>query len=116
MQRVSAQRVENRFIPYVAVHEFEALLFSDPVHLAETLKIKQNEIEAVLNKFGNPESINNSPATAPSKRLEKFFPRYKKVQSGIAIAEKIGIDKIRKKCKLFNNWISQLEELRQANP
>ena len=65
----SEQRAEQRFIPYIAMHEFEALLFSDAEILANKLKISASIVEAVLFECGFPEAINNSLQTAPSKRL-----------------------------------------------
>ena len=101
---------DSRFIPYVNVHEFEALLFSDPVCLTSSLKINQSEIDNILKEFGDPEKIDNSPITAPSKRIEDLFPRYKKTSTGITVAKDIGIDRMRDKCKVFNNWINRLEK------
>lgn len=105
-------RAEERFIPYVAVHEFEALLFSDPEVLANKLNIDQLEIDEVLTQFlDNPEAINNNRQTAPSKRLNNWSENKKflKTTTGIAIAEEIGIDVIRTKCHLFNSWLLTFE-------
>lgn len=67
--------------------------------------------QGVLAQFdGNPEQINNSPQTAPSKRLIKHTA-YRKTTHGPKIAQTIGIDKIREKCAGFNAWLSQLEAL-----
>lgn len=103
--------VERRFIPYVAIHEFESLLFSDAAILADELGIDQQQVDAILEECGEPESINNSEQTAPSKRLENLYPRFKKTTTGIAIAERIGIDPMRKACPLFNTWIETFEKL-----
>jgi len=101
---------QNRFIPFVAVHEFETLLFSNSKVLAEHLHIEQNKVDEVLSEHdGCPEKINNSPETAPSKRLEKWDARYGKTTAGIAIADAIGIDEMRKKCPLFDAWLRTLE-------
>lgn len=66
---------------------------------------------ALLNAaedFENPEMINNSPATAPSKRLIDAIPDYNKVIYGNCVAMDIGLEKIREKCPLFNEWIGCL--------
>lgn len=106
------QMLEKRYIPFTAVHEFETLLFSDAKILADELGIEQGLVDAVLSECGAPERINNSPQTAPSKRLEKWCqdkkPPYKKTITGITIAQKIGIDKMRRACPLFNQWLEQL--------
>ncbi|CDL84357.1 DUF4276 family protein [Xenorhabdus cabanillasii] len=107
------QRANKRFIPYIVMHEFEALLFSDKEILANELNIHVQDVEQVLRECGEPESINNSPQTAPSKRLEKWAASgaFGKTTTGIAIAEKIGIPKMREKCLLFHEWLCRLEIL-----
>ena len=99
----------QRFIPFVAIHEFETLLFSDTEVLAEGLGIERETIDATVNEFPSLEHINNSRETAPSKRLEKWHPQYGKTTTGIAIAKKIQIDTMRAKCPLFNQWLSAIE-------
>lgn len=104
--------IERRFIPFIAVHEFEALLFSDCDILIQRLKITDKKVQAAIRKCKEPESINDGKETAPSKRLEKFAPpSFTKTGTGIAIAEAIGIDAMRQKCPNFNAWISSLENL-----
>ena len=105
----------DRFIPYIAIHEFEAMLFSDPQILAAELDVKSTLIDNILSECGEPENINNSPQTAPSKRLDSFMNtgHFPKTTTGITIAQKIGIEKIRDKCPIFNSWIEILEQLKQ---
>ncbi len=106
-----SQQADTRFIPFIAVHEFETLLFSDAAILADELQVKHSTVEAILTECGEPELINNSLQTAPSKRLESLYSRFKKTSTGIKIAEKIGIDTMRKKCPVFNEWLTTLEGL-----
>ena len=80
----------KRFIPYFSMHEIEALYFSDPSVLADRLNVRQSLVEAILDECGSPEQIDNSPLTAPSKRLEALCPRFKKTTTGITIAGSIG--------------------------
>lgn len=103
--------VERRYIPFLAVHEFEALLFSDAAILADELEIDQQQVQDIVEACGGPESINNSPQTAPSKRLQGLNPRFKKTTTGIAIADRIGIEQMRQVCPLFNDWLSTFELL-----
>jgi len=99
-----------RFIPFLAVHEFEALLFSDTAVLATELGIEKSTIDRVVCECGSPEKINNSPETAPSKRLENWSKgHYGKTSTGLAIAEKVGIMKMREYCPLFDAWLNLLE-------
>jgi len=110
------QQPERRFIPFIAVHEFEALLFSDASILARKLNINESEITAVISQCGSPEAINNSPQTAPSKRLEGWLnKRFRKTTMGITIAEEIGIEKMRSKCPLFDNWLSIFEDIQRSS-
>ena len=103
--------------PYVQMHEFEALLFSDISKFERLGDSWNNESQTRLQricddfKSKTPEDINNSAQTAPSKRLHAIFPGYSKIDDGPLIAEDIGLDTIRSKCPLFDQWIGELEKL-----
>ena len=101
----------HRFIPYVSMHEFEALLFSDCQRFAESVGHPNlaSEMEAVLARFGDPEAIDDSQATAPSKRIIQLLPSYQKVAMGATAAEDIGLAVIRQRCANFAQWLAQLE-------
>lgn len=107
------QQAERRFIPYIAVHEFEALLFSDSAILASELGVDEDQVKNVLAECGEPEAINNGKETAPSKRLDNWSPngKFAKTTAGIAIAQQIGITQMREQCPLFNAWLAQFEAL-----
>lgn len=107
-------RADIRFIPFIAMYEFEALLFSEPHTLASKLDLQPEKIQEILTECGSPENINNSPHTSPSKRLDSLTTnRFKKTTTGIAIAQTIGLTGIRSKCPLFDSWLSKLEALNQ---
>ena len=100
-----------RFIPYVQLHEFEALLFNNIEVFDEMFEFEQYdraELLNVFNEFPDPKMIDQGTETSPSHRLIKIIPAYRKVIQGNAIAEKIGIEQIRQKNKHFNDWIEQL--------
>ncbi|WP_454966649.1 DUF4276 family protein [Capnocytophaga leadbetteri] len=100
-----------RFIPYVQLHEFEALLFNNIEVFDEMFEFEQYDrakLLNVFNEFPDPEMIDQGTETSPSHRLIKIIPAYRKVIQGNAIAEKIGIEQIRQKNKHFNDWIEQL--------
>ncbi|WP_042010387.1 DUF4276 family protein [Aeromonas fluvialis] len=101
---------EPNFIPNLLLHEFEALLFSAPAKFAEWLDDGASvaELDAIRAAFDSPEHINNSPQTAPSKRILALVPNYKKTLHGPLIAEDIGLDAIRAQCPHFNRWIERL--------
>jgi hypothetical protein len=103
---------ENRFIPYIEMHEFEALLFSDVNILAEKSKIDVLQIQKIIEEYQNQEEINDDPVKSPAKRLKTLNHTYQKVVVGKVIAEAIGIPSIRKKCAHFNAWLTKLEALK----
>ncbi|MBI9109358.1 MAG: DUF4276 family protein [Spirochaetales bacterium] len=105
---------ERRFLPNIAVHEFETYLFSDSGILSTVLGVEKSSVDEILATFRDPEKINNSVETAPSKRIEKMNNRFKKTVTGIKIAESIGVQTMREKCSVFNNWITELESLIEA--
>ena len=110
-EEFAEQNAKQRFIPFVAVHEFEALLFSDPVILADGIGVEKDRINEILTECVEPEKINNSTETAPSKRLNRLYSGYKKTVTGITIAKAIGIGKMREQCPVFNDWLIRLEGL-----
>ncbi len=73
------------FMPFLALHEFEALLFAD-------------------------HDINENRETAPSKRLKQVFPSFKKTLHGPTAAKRIGLEAIRARCPHFDSWITRLEQ------
>lgn len=102
---------DRRFIPYVSMHETEALYFSDPAILAAELGVAREGIDAILGECREPEGINDRPDGAPSKRLKALSPTFKKTVTGIGIAKAVGIDAMRRACPLFDAWVTSLEGL-----
>lgn len=101
----------ERFIPYIQMHEFEALLFSDAEILAQKAGIDLPKIQAILNQYNNPEEINDNPVKAPSKQLETLNINYRKIAFGTEISNAIGLPNIRAKCSHFSNWLNKFETL-----
>lgn len=100
-----------RFIPYIEMHEFEALLFSDASILADKIGVNEAKIEDILSECEEPEEIDDGPDTAPSKRLISLRSGYRKAAMGKTISEAIGIQAIREKCPHFDAWLTKLEQL-----
>ena len=104
-----------QFIPYLQLHEFEAFLLVEPDRLITMYPDGKNGIDRLKKDIENqsPEEINESPETAPSKRIIKFLPDYEgqKAQVGPLVAEDIGLIKLREKCPHFNEWITKLEKI-----
>jgi len=105
--------VQIKLIPYIQMYEFEGLLFSCPESMERALNERgvKDWGQSILDNFnGDPETINNSTETAPSKRLLKNT-KYSKTIHGPNIAAEIGIPKMREMCKGFNEWLCKLEQL-----
>ena len=103
----------RRFIPYVMLHEFEAMLFSDCTLFARGIGRPELEpgFQDIVNAAGEPEAIDDTPEGAPSKRIEALIPGYSKPFLGPTAAKAIGLDKIRAACPHFNAWLTRLEEI-----
>lgn len=101
----------DRFVPFVVMHEFEGLLFSDCQ--AFSLGIGRADLKPHFQKirddFKTPEDINDSPVTCPSRRVRDLVPGYEKPLFGTLAAMEIGLPRIRKQCPHFDNWLQQLE-------
>jgi hypothetical protein len=107
---------DPRFIPYIQLHEYEAYLFSDPTCFEscyDNCSDKVAILKTIADKHETPELINDSRATAPSKRIIAQFPDYERAKStyGPLLAESIGLEVIRNKCPHFNSWLLRLELL-----
>ena len=102
----------RRFVPYVVMHEFEGLLFSDPDRFARGIGRPNlsSEFQAIRDDFDSPEAINDSPETHPSERIMELYQGYQKPLMGVLAVEEIGLDAIREECPLFDRWIEELEQ------
>lgn len=102
----------KNFIPNLLVHEFEGLLYSNPqAFLGWFDQSIVNQLQSERDSFPSPEHINESPITAPSKRIIRCCPKYEKPLHGSLIAMDIGLDVIRQQCQHFNKWLTHLEKL-----
>lgn len=101
-----------RFMPYMQLHEFEGLLFSDKQAFYTTFYdnelVDKAYLEQTFANFNNPEMINGGAKTSPSHRLERIISDYEKVVYGCCLAEAIGLDKMRQKSPRFDNWLKRL--------
>jgi hypothetical protein len=113
LQRKLGDEAMRRFIPYVQMYEFEGLLFSCPRRLAAGINkpALEDKFLRIRNEFDTPETINNSPVTAPSKRLLKLYEGYDKPLHGSLAAIEIGLPAIRSECIRFDAWLRHIEAL-----
>ena len=109
----------DRFVPYIQLHEYEALVFCGLDYLSQMYEGCESGIKRLKSDLlvvnNNPELINDRPDTAPSKRIIKAIEGdrrvhfiYDKPKAGKFVAQKVGIDELCKKCVHFNEWIVSL--------
>jgi len=105
---------DDRFIPYVQRHEFEALVLASLDMLRTVVEeSEQKNVDALKASIAGlaPEDVNGGATTAPSKRLLAALPSYQKVVHGPLATQATGLSAIRQLCPRFNNWVSRLEQL-----
>lgn len=112
--------IGNRFLPCVQLHEFEALLFVEPEISALSIavggfsgnpeRLARNMAE-MRDECGGVEAIDDSPQTAPSKRLRALVPGYDKVGWGLVAAKDTGVDALRQGCPWLDRWLNSIEAL-----
>lgn len=110
-----SSRCGNKYnvLPYIQMHEIEALWFCDINKIALKMNASNKQLkklQAIIDTYPNPEDINNSKETAPSKRLESIFIGYDKPSDGAKIAQEIPIELYMEKCPRFKKWINDLKE------
>jgi len=121
LETAFASRVGHpRFVPYIQVHEFEALIFADARKLeGEFLERKAGvrKLVQLADEVGNPEMIDDGEQTAPSKRIIRQIPEYegRKASAGPLVVERIGLDVLRQRCQHFAEWLGRLERLAGAD-
>ncbi len=113
-QAMGADFGDQRFVPYIQLHEFEALVLVDPQELVTEFIEEQQAIEnlaALCARYETPELIDDT--TPPSKRIIDEIPAYKgrKASVGPLVTERIGLPALRQACPHFDGWLQTLEEL-----
>lgn len=104
---------DKLFLPYLSLHEFEALLLVSPGEIGKALPgqpLLTRLIEETAS-FASPEEVNDGPETHPSARIRRSAQGYQKRLHGPIIAGRIGLAAIRERCPHFNSWLKRLEGL-----
>jgi hypothetical protein len=103
----------KRFVPFVVMYEFEGLLFSDCAAFSRGICRSDLEfrLQEIRDGFATPEEINDSPVTAPARRIGGLVPGYQKPLLGVLAVLEIGLSRIRKECPHFDDWLRRLESL-----
>jgi hypothetical protein len=117
-QALAGELADSRFVPFLQLHEFEALLYCDLNQIQSRIEDSEKAIAHLQQEVAhlNPEDINEGEATAPSKRLINHLPRYEhlKIRVGAPAASAIGLPVLRAKCPHFGQWLTRLENLKQS--
>lgn len=112
-KRLSGEVGDRRFRPYIQLHEFEALLFTDLGILAEQYPQLRNDLkeldERLKKEFQTPEEINR--LTPPSRRIRQVVQDYDKILNGVTALSKIGLPALRARCPHFGEWCDFLESV-----
>ena len=117
---INGELDDTRFIPYIQLHEFEALILADPKQLdcefLEHDRPIQRLVDMVLKEGGNPELIDDGVNSAPSKRIIAEIAEYagNKATSGPLVAGKIGMPTLCQRCRHFSEWIEGLVRISNA--
>lgn len=104
------------FKAFLMVHEFEALLFSEPAVLAQSVPGASPDaalfLAVQLAGIASPEHINHDDP--PSHRISHVLPAFKKKIDGIQTAQAIRLPRLREACKHFDEWLTLLESVGQT--
>lgn len=102
-----------RFSPYIQRHEFEALVLAAQACLGDLFDADDqlSGLASLRSEVAGmaPEEINDSPKTAPSKRLLRQIPGYRKSEDGPDAIELAGLSSVRDQCPRFDAWLTGLE-------
>lgn len=107
------------FIPYVQLHEFEALAFADVCVLTSVMaplshsspQRLETQFARILSEAGEPEAIDDGKETCPSRRIAGVIKAYKKRVHGPIVTRRIGLETLRDRCAHFASWLRRLENI-----
>lgn len=110
-QSVSSFFDDQRLLPFFALHEFEAWVYSCPDTLPNLIDPqKQPQFAGTCSTYPTPEAINERPGHNPAARIETLFPAYRKTLHGPTAVKRIGLQLIRNRCPHFATWFDRLEK------
>jgi hypothetical protein len=109
---IADQFNDRRLRPFLMLHEFEAMLFTNIKKWAHRF-----DDAAAIARLKNdvagfePEDINETPQGAPSKRILRRLKDYEKPFHGPDALKDIGLGAIREACPHFAAWLTWAESL-----
>jgi hypothetical protein len=105
----------DKFRAHLALHEHEALLYVDPDLTMENLVTAPSRLRSTLGDAltaaGEPELINESADTAPSRRVLATWSGYDKPTHSAVVAQALGLSRMRSACPHLDAWINDLEAM-----
>ena len=111
---ISTELADDRFVPYLQVHEFEALVLADPTRLNSIYDVQDGKIKSLCRdctRYDTPEEINSGQHSHPKYRIKQTVKEYDESVAGPLLAGEIGLETLREKCKHFGDWLTKLEQL-----
>ncbi len=102
----------DNFLPYIQIHEFEALLFASMNGFEKKFPRCADKFREILKNSGNnPELIND--LEPPSKRIisvvREFYSKdFRKTLDGLEIAKSVGIENMMENCEHFRKWVYRI--------
>ncbi|MCA2175694.1 DUF4276 family protein [Nonomuraea glycinis] len=109
VERAMGQAIgDPRFLPHLVLHEIEAWVILGHEALGELTgdAALAHAAQAIVTDAQGAELVNDGADTAPSKRLLRLYPRYRKTSDGPLVIAEIGIDAIRKGCPHADAWFT----------
>jgi hypothetical protein len=108
--KLASFRDRIEFHPHLMFHEYETLMYCNLdqlVLLRDSTDAKIRKLKSDTMGFENIEFINDSPQTAPSKRIIEVIPSYEfqKTSNALSVMKAIGLEDMLDKCQHFKRWI-----------
>lgn len=100
-----------RFVPHVVLHEFETWVIAAAMGQSSVLgsAVHAVELQKIAARVsGEVELINDSPATAPSKRVLAAIPGYSKSIDGVSILDAVGLEAVMRSVPRLRAWVDRL--------
>lgn len=111
LEALAAKYPDPRFVPGVALHEFETWVIAAAIDREELLGERDPAkcLQSVVREFdGDVELIDDGPTTAPSKRVLDAWPGYSKTIDGIDAVLDTGLDQVLVHCPSLRDWLARL--------
>jgi hypothetical protein len=106
-----------RFLPNLVLHEIEAWVLAACGELGDLMgdPLPAGELARVVQQQAGPELVNDGPDTAPSKRITRAYPGYRKPADGPLVIADAGLDAIRCRCPHADSWLREIEARLRAD-